>query len=322
MLLEIVHDTYFEYSEPVSETCMEFRLTPLTDSSQHLLQHRERVQPAARVRRYLDSFGNTVSYFNLLAAHERIAVSFDSIVETYATPFRGPTLGGEPMSAPRARAMLYDYLQPTPLTGWGEELAAFARPLDGLRQASPPEAATEIRQAIHGGFRYEGGVTSVTSPITDLLRHGGGVCQDFAHLMLATCRWLGFPARYVSGYIFNGADEAASHAWVEVFDPDRGWFGMDPTHNDWVDEQHVRLGVGRDYRDLPPNRGLFRGQAEETARVAVSIRPVDQVHLEARARSLYAPPRDAESPPRGQRRPAPVLSLQQMAAQQQQQQQK
>ncbi len=318
MLLEITHDTLFEYSQPVSESYMEFRLTPLTDSSQHLLQHRQRVTPAARVRQYLDAWGNTVSYFNVIAPQERLEVGFSSLVETHPTPYRGPGLPGEDCSAPATRALLYDFLQPTPLTPVSAELLAFVQPMEGLRSAPVAEAAAAVRETIHSSFRYEGGVTTVFSPVTDLLRHGSGVCQDFAHLMLAACRTLGFPTRYVSGYVVDDAQTVASHAWVELFDPQRGWFGMDPTHNEWVDEQHVRLGVGRDYRDVPPNRGLFRGQAEVTVEVRVGIAPVERSELEARSRTLYAPERPVAARARSARRPAPVASLQQMAAAQQQ----
>lgn len=321
MLLEITHETVFDYSEPVSESYMEFRLTPLTDSSQHLLQHHQRVLPAAPVRQYVDGWGNTVSYFNLISPSERIQASFDSIVETFPTAIRGHHLAGESPDAPPARAALFDFLQPTRLTFRSEELQEFVRPMERLRDAPVGEAAERIRETIYSGFRYEGGVTDASSPITEVLRQRAGVCQDFAHLMLATCRCLGFAARYVSGYILVNADEAESHAWVEVFDAERGWLGADPTHNEWVAERHVRVGIGRDYRDVAPNRGLFRGQAEEKVDVTVRIRPIDQEELETRARTLYAPTRAAGARARGSRKPAPVASLQQLASAQQQQQQ-
>src|SRR4051812_37585049 len=135
MLLELTHETHFDYDGPISETYMEFRLTPLTDTSQHLLQHRQRTTPAVPVRQYVDAFGNTVSYLNLLAAHGKVEVSFDSVVETYGPPFRGEGLPEGGLDSPGARALLHDYLCPTPLTEWCEDLRAFAKSAEPAREA-------------------------------------------------------------------------------------------------------------------------------------------------------------------------------------------
>jgi transglutaminase-like putative cysteine protease len=197
--------------------------------------------------------------------------------------------------------------------------------LEALRGAGVEEIARTVKERIYTGFRYEGDVTSASSPIDDLLRHGGGVCQDFTHLMLATARFLEVPARYVSGYVLpegSGEQVVESHAWCELFDPEHGWFGVDPTHNEWADERHVRLGVGRDFRDVPPNRGVFRGLAVEELQVTVRIRPINADQLGVRTRTLVAGPRVAAPRGRQLRKPQPVSILQQtLYAQQQQQQQ-
>jgi transglutaminase-like putative cysteine protease len=322
MLLELVHETIFDYSEPVREALMELRLTPVTDASQHLLQHRQRVTPPRVVRQYVDGSGNTVSYFNLMAPHDRIEVAFESVVETYDVRHRGSPPACRP-GDPVWRLLFHDYLLPTQLTVWCPEFLDFVRPLERLREAPVAEAVETIRETIHGSFRYEGDMTDASSPITDILRLGGGVCQDFAHLMLATCRYLAMPARYVSGYVLpdNGQEAAASHAWCEVFEAPHGWLGVDPTHNGCVGERYVRLGVGRDFRDVPPNRGLSRGTAEETMHVHVHLNPITTDRLEQRARSLF-PRARPEGPPAGQpRKPAPMSLMQQSTHAQQQQQQ-
>jgi transglutaminase-like putative cysteine protease len=324
MLLEITHENVFEYGEPVTESYMEFRLTPLTDSSQHLLQHRHRVEPSRTMRQYVDALGNTVSYFNILPEHERVEVSFDSIVETNSTRFRGHGIPAVQRDGAAALRLLYDYLRPTPLTEWCEEFRQFIQPMERLKGSPPQEAADVVRETIFSSFRYEGEVTSVSSPITDILRHGGGVCQDFAHLMLASCRWLGFPARYVSGYVvLEGREEEvnASHAWVEVFDPAHGWFGIDPTHNQWVEERHVRLGIGRDYGDVPPNRGVYRGAAAEEIKVRVQLRQMSPGELEFKARAAYPASRVVAVALRPKRAPQIASIIQQVDVQQQQQQQ-
>jgi len=324
MLLELTHETVFVYGSAVTEALMEFRLTPLTDSSQHLLLHRQRTTPPVPIRQYLDAFGNTVSYMNVMAGHERTEVRFDSVVETHDTPFRGQGLAPHTPANPRARLLLHDYQRPTALTDWCQEFRAFVRPFDELRGAPPQEAAAAVMEGIHVRFRYEGGVTSVSSTVREFLQQGAGVCQDFAHLMLATSRHLGYAARYVSGYVLpdDGQEATASHAWCEIFDPEHGWFGMDATHNTRVGERYIVLGVGRDFRDVPPNRGVYTGSAAEEMQVHVHLRPITSDELDQRARNLYAQPRPRRSGTHMQKK-APAMSIleQSLQAQQQQQQQ-
>jgi transglutaminase-like putative cysteine protease len=320
MLLELTHQTTFDYSEPAAESYMEFRLTPLTDGSQHLLQHRPRVTPNRTVRQYVDARGNTVSYVNLLAPQERIEVSFDSVVETYPTRVRAPEFPFHAAGSPHGRLHLYDYLCPTDLTRPTEAFLEFARQFEPLRGAPPAEAAEEIRRTIYRGFRYEKNLTDVSSTIDDVLGHRGGVCQDFAHLMIAAGRHLELAVRYVSGYVLPEEGEAASsHAWCEVFDPAQGWLGLDPTHDAWTEERYVRLGVGRDYQDVPPSRGLYRGPAAETVTVSVRLAPITPDHLAQRARTFVAQPRGVAPTGRMVRKaPSTSILYQTQIAQQQQ----
>jgi transglutaminase-like putative cysteine protease len=185
-----------------------------------------------------------------------------------------------------------------------------------------PEAVPALSEEIGGRFRYEGEVTSASSPISDLLREGGGVCQDFAHLLIASCRFLGFAARYVSGYVMpaNGADATASHAWCEVYDPGRGWLGVDPTHGEKAGERHVIMGVGRDYHDVPPNRGIFRGQADETMHVRVELKPITRDELGLKALSMFPLSRQNGRITRQLRRVDGASILEQLQQAQQQQQ--
>jgi transglutaminase-like putative cysteine protease len=271
----------------------------------------------------VDAFGNTVSYFNVVGAADRIEVGFESVVETYPTNYRGEGLPHSGATSAPARLMLHDFLQETPLTLWCSRFMAFGPQFQHLRNSPVEPAVVEVADLIYNSFIYEGEVTTASSPIAEVLEHGRGVCQDFSHLMLATCRWLGFPARYVSGYILpeDEAPVSASHAWLEVFDPGRGWLGVDPTHNTLCSDRHVRLGVGRDFRDVPPNRGVYRGAAVESMEVKVNLRPMRSEELVSRARAAYRPVPSAQPPPRKVRPPALVTLLQQAEHQRQQQQQ-
>jgi transglutaminase-like putative cysteine protease len=326
MLLEITHENVFQYGAPVSESFLELRLTPLTDGSQHLLQHRQRVTPAAPMRQYVDALGNTVTYFNHMAPLDRIEVGFDSVVETLPTRCRGTGASPEELASPAMRLQLFDYLRPTALTAPSDLFRSYAAQFRNVNRAAVEETAWQIADTLFRSFRYEGSVTDASSSIDEILTHGAGVCQDFAHLMIALLRDLGIAARYVSGYVLPEGDPdqpVASHAWCEVFDPSQGWLGIDPTHNCWVEERYVRLGVGRDFRDVPPNRGLYRGLATEEMRVSVRIRPITSDDLTQRVRTLYGQPARPQTPGTRSARKAVAVSLAQQSlfAQQQQQQQ-
>ncbi|HET6972120.1 MAG TPA: transglutaminase family protein, partial [Phenylobacterium sp.] len=189
----------------------------------------------------------------------------------------------------------------------------------------PLTAVRELSKLIYDSFGYEAGVTRADSPIDDVLKAKKGVCQDFAHLMIAICRSWGLPARYVSGYLFTDrkhgdrSDPDATHAWVEVFLPSLRWIGLDPTNNSEAGERHIICAVGRDYSDVPPSRGVYKGDADSQLAVGVSVR---------RARAAITEPeflRATRPAPRGQpqpgRRSQEVYEQQRLHRMQQQQQQ-
>jgi transglutaminase-like putative cysteine protease len=135
-------------------------------------------------------------------------------------------------------------------------------------------------ESVGQALKFEPRVTKVRTTVSEALALGKGVCQDFAHLTIAACRGLGIPARYVSGYV-NHPGELATHAWCQVWGGDRvGWVDIDPTTRKFVGDDHVAVAFGRDYSDVPPNRGLWKGRAEETIAVTVKVEPVDRVPLE------------------------------------------
>jgi transglutaminase-like putative cysteine protease len=173
---------------------------------------------------------------------------------------------------------------------------------------------TEINQGIHRRFAYAPNSTQVDSPIDHALKERKGVCQDFAHIMIALVRTVGVPCRYVSGYLFHAKDdqsiasEGASHAWVEALLPGSGWLGFDPTNNLLCGERHIRVAVGRDYAEVPPTRGVFKGGSESELSVSVTVALSD------------APVPDGLPPAIVLRRSPPPPETNRVASQEQQQQ--
>lgn len=288
MLLRIQHETKLSYSEPVSETVFEVRMAPPSDEDQTALRYRLRITPQAPVTSYRDGFGNRVDLFNVAKPYRELVVQATSFVRTHRRP-AGERLAGVDCPAPGSEpepAEALEFLRPSPLVDRGAALDAF---LGGLPCPSGPMlgALRGIVEAVRGRLKYEKKVTTARTPLSEAMALGRGVCQDIAHLFLGTCRGLGLPARYVSGYV-NHPGELATHAWCQVWAGDRaGWVDVDPTAGVFPGDDHVVTAVGRDYSDVPPNRGVWKGRAEESIAVSVAVDPVDRVPLEW---NEWAPP--------------------------------
>jgi transglutaminase-like putative cysteine protease len=159
-----------------------------------------------------------------------------------------------------------------------EALFAFARSIAVDRGDDPLTTLRQLMSEMYARFEYCPQSTHVDSPIDEALRTQRGVCQDFSHIFIALARHLGIPARYVSGYLFRDvgatdrSSDGATHAWAEAFLPDIGWVGFDPTNNLIAGERHVRVAVGRDYADVPPTRGVFKGVSSVRSDLSVSVR--------------------------------------------------
>ncbi len=240
--------------------------------------------PAAQLFSYADAFGNAVYHFDAPQPHELLTIRSNAVVETGADEPLPQALDlGEwdRLKSEFVKAECFDFLRPHGHAVTTPALDAFAHTFDleRLRSADPLTAVRGLCRAIYAGLEYEPGVTRADSPIDVALEAGRGVCQDFAHIMLAICRGWGLPARYVSGYLFTDraaggdrSDPDATHAWVEVFLPTLRWVGFDPTNNTQTGERHVIVAVGRDYDDVPPSRGVFKGDAVSELSVGVSVR--------------------------------------------------
>lgn len=283
MFYSIRHVTTFEYTAPVRECVMELRMQPRSEASQAVRNFQIVTSPRAQLFAYTDHFGNAVYHFNILREHSELRIDVQSIVEVnppQALPPQADDLEWDRFNPLNLKAEHYDFLGESAFIQDCAELREFkaAHELQKPKE-NALSALKKLNGLIYDAFEYEPGVTAVHSPIDHALLERRGVCQDFAHIMIAIARSWGIPARYVSGYLFHrrqdhdrsGSD--ATHAWVETWLPSFGWIGFDPTNNVIAGERHIRAAVGRDYADVPPTRGTFKGLAGSELTVAVSVQP-------------------------------------------------
>lgn len=232
---------------------------------------------------YRDFLGNSVHHFDIPGRLTHLTVRAEALVELQSAPAPEKLLAGD-WSELDARVLNEDYwemLMPSRFARPTNLLLELARELRLERCSNPLDLLRELNGAIYCTFDYVLKSTKVDSPIDEALRTRQGVCQDFAHIMTALVRELRIPCRYVSGYLFHPADvpdrsaEGATHAWVEALLPNLGWVGFDPTNNLIAGDRHIRVAIGRDYADVPPTRGVYKGEAGSELSVTVQVAPAD-----------------------------------------------
>jgi transglutaminase-like putative cysteine protease len=322
----IRHLTRFRYSKPISESIMETRMNPRSDSSQHCLTFSLSVSPRCRVFSYRDHQGNNVQHFDIPGEHNQLVIVAESVVELQPTPPVPGFLSSDAWDALDELIAGGDYWEMLLPSAFAVETPAvrkLAAQMDVVRRDDPLLLVQELNQRLYDYFEYVPRHTRVDSPVDEAIVSGKGVCQDFAHAMIALLRHVRIPARYVSGYLYRSREDHdrstpdATHAWVEVLLPHLGWVGFDPTNNLIAHHRHVRTAVGRDYADVPPTHGIFRGKTDSELYVAVQV----EASLQAPALDRKLPiPEDwsvlverAQQPPE----PAtPFLDMQQMQQQQ------
>ena len=312
MLLHIVHETSYRYHPAVDTAQHVVYLKPANSSTQQLLDYQLQIEPTpALLREQLDVYGNTRASFSFQSAHDQLTVVANSIVSTVREPLVRDVLSAPQFAAPweqvrerfRYRAgATYDsaaeFLFTSPYVPQHDDFTEFAQ--TSFSPGRPLlEAADALMTQIYIRMTYESESTKVNTPALDALKQGKGVCQDFAHIMVACCRAMGLPARYVSGYMLTtpppgqprliGSD--ASHAWASVYFPSRGtqsgrWLDFDPTNNRAPGEDYVTLATGRDFLDVSPMRGVIRGGSRHKLRVAVTVEPADSLDLIEPRRAL------------------------------------
>jgi transglutaminase-like putative cysteine protease len=286
MIYSVRHTTTFRYEPAVRESIMEVRLQPRSDGDQRCLSFSLDVTPAANIMQYRDFAGNTVHHFDIAGSHTQVKVSAQSTVEVQSAGAPRATDSGDwsDLDALVAAGDYWEMLLPSHFVHPSALLEDLARRLECERRGNPLNLLTNLNTAIYQLFAYVPNSTQVDSPIEDALEARRGVCQDFAHVMIALVRRLKVPCRYVSGYMFHRDEnekdrsvEGASHAWVEALVPGLNWVAFDPTNNLVGGDRHIRVAIGRDYADVPPTRGVYKGEAQSELRVTVTVSPADAV---------------------------------------------
>jgi transglutaminase-like putative cysteine protease len=280
MLLRATHTTTYLYSDPVSICHTEVRLAPRDDRKQRVLDHNLAIVPMPEATfRHKDYFGNDVTYFSIHEPHRALTISAASLIEMEPDDPLEPCLTPaweEALAADFHALKVYQFVFPSPRIAPAPEFAAYAGPL--FTSGRPLlEAAVDLCHRIYTEFHYDKEATTVATSVAEVMASKRGVCQDFAHFMIACLRSLGLAARYVSGYLKSGEliGSQASHAWVSVFCPGVGWLDLDPTNDQVVNGNHVTLAWGRDYSDVAPVNGVALGGGEQVINVSVAVAPAD-----------------------------------------------
>jgi transglutaminase-like putative cysteine protease len=284
MHFSIRYLTEYRYGEPVTDNLNALRVKPATTPVQRVDDFGVRIEPESRLHQHTDYYGTTVIEFGISKPHEQLAIDVRARVATRPPP-AAPETGWEPAETPEYATQAGEYR----LSFGREPDNVTVDELVGLSRAATPVATLmAVAELIPDRFEYRPGVTYVGSTVEDLLDAGAGVCQDFAHLALVLLRRHGLGARYVSGYLFappagdHTADSAEvdTHAWVEALIPvpDGGepvWVAADPTNRQLAGEDHVKIGHGRHYSDVPPIKGVFRGGAAAELESSVRMTRTD-----------------------------------------------
>lgn len=272
MKWDIVHQTRYHYAAPVKNSFNDVRLQPFSCPEQTVESFQLSVQPVARVSEYRDFYSNYVHHFEISEPHNSLVIESRVRVATHpgpplaasATPWPIAEIG-EALKDSRRHEFIESsrYVEITP--------EIWRRAVDAtLGRTDAWQAALALMHHVHGEMEYVPKSTTVHTQMRDALEARRGVCQDFAHVLIGLCRSLRIPALYVSGYLATET-ASATHAWTEVFIPNTGWCALDPTHNCQPDETYVKIAVGRDYADVPPVRGTYKGTTERRMEVDVKI---------------------------------------------------
>lgn len=321
---KIHHVTRYCYEVPVIDSANQIMLFPLEDEFQDVLKHELMITGEPVIDLYRDYYGNQVGSFMYTPSHKELVIDARMEIVTHQ---RALPASAHPVEEQwnHLISLAYqipyiDFLKQEKFEAL-DEVQAIANATDS-RQLSVLGAANKLNEYVYNNFQYIQGVTSVETTLGEIWKLKAGVCQDFAHILLAMLRMIDIPARYVSGYVCpnkNGMrGEGATHAWVEAYIPFYGWLGFDPTNNCIANEMHVRLAVGRSFIDCSPVKGTYKGTANHRLDVGVSVSYEDGITQNDTATVLTPQP---AAPTNGQPKNSWRQHMDMIQMQQQQQQQ-
>lgn len=275
-VFKIQHITKYIYENPVSESANELRIFPMATPDQEVLQHDLIITGDPEMQFYTDYWGNRTGFFNVLEGHQELKVESRLLVRTVLPEKMSENCTGSFSELEKEKnvSLLLLELSRPEIILQQEKITQICNGLQSDK-LHVGELVEKCSHYIFKQFKYTKGITNIETTVDEILQHREGVCQDFAHVLLQLLRTLGIPCRYVSGYICpnkNGMrGEGATHAWVEAYIPGCGWRGIDPTNNIWVAETHVKLAVGRNFKDCTPIKGTFKGLTKQHLFVYVSV---------------------------------------------------
>ncbi len=276
MLISLLHKTTFAYVGKAHDES-EVRLRPVDDRTRTAAASSCATDPSTQIRDYVDFYGNMVHYFDVVPAHASLVIEATSEVETTPNAVRVPVpvvpftdSHADAERELRSEFMVDSHYVPLAVEVWKEAQ-------DALKEGRSDiwSDTRAICRHVFTQFAYKPRSTGVATLATDALKLRAGVCQDFAHVAIGMCRCSGIAARYVSGYFIKlqrrPGEEEASHAWIETFVPGYGWAGYDPTHDRAADDRYVKAASGRDYADIRPVSGTYRGGKTRSPTVDVKL---------------------------------------------------
>ncbi|SFC57056.1 transglutaminase family protein [Flavobacterium phragmitis] len=275
-LFKIVHITKYQYNYPIKESINEIRLFPHHFENQEVLQYQILISHNPEVDISEDYYGNRVGNFNVLDAHTEMTIESRMLVRVNHS-LKIPEIDSttvEDIEEEKQKSIMLLRLCYLDEIEKQNEIEDILKKIN-IKNKFIIEIAQQCNHYVFENFTYTKGITNIETTVDEILAHKKGVCQDFAHILLQLLRTAGIPSRYVSGYICPNESglrgEGATHAWVEIYTPNQGWIGLDPTNNIWTMDNHVRLSVGRNFGDCTPIKGTFKGLARQTLSVCVSI---------------------------------------------------
>lgn len=290
MHFDIFHLTKFQYSDFVTESVMELRMQPVTNHHQNCTSYSLQLSPSARIFEFIDQYGNIVQHFDIPEKHKQLEITTKSSVEVFEQPNLPESLPIESwktLEEEIENGDFWEFLLPSQFAKPTALLLELQKEFQSGKEKDPLTLLREINSFFKANFEYSPETTEVDSPIDIAIEQKSGVCQDFANIMIALVRGLNIPCRYVSGYLFHRTDDRshiaqdATHAWIEAYLPTLGWIGFDPTNDLIVSDRHIAVAVGRDYADIPPTRGVFKGKVDSELSVAVRVRQAETDEVES-----------------------------------------